>query len=154
MASPPRDVRPAAGAPPSATDTRASGTERPLGDIVSEVTQRASLLVREEVELAKAELQIKAKRLAVGAAVGAVAGVFALFTLIYFLHGLAYLLQDLFFGNNVWAGYFVVTVILLLIGGVAAVVALRSIRRGTPPTPEMAIEEARQTRGMLEQARR
>ena len=130
------------------------GGERPLGEIVSEVTERASRLVREEVELAKAEMTIKAKRLAFGAAAGAVAGVFALFTLIYFLHGLAYLFQDLFFGNNVWAGYFVVTLILVLIGVVAALVARRFIRRGTPPTPEMAIQEARETRGMLEQARR
>ena len=151
MTSPPEPSRPPAAA---GVGAGAPSGERPLGDIVSEVTERASRLVREEVELAKTEMAIKAKRLAIGAAAGVVAGVFALFTLIYFLHGLAYLFQDLFFGNNVWAGYFVVTLILVLIGVVAALLARRFIQRGSPPMPEMAIREARETRGMLEEARR
>ncbi len=143
MASRPRGPRPA---PPEA--------ERPLGDIVSDVTDRASLLVREEIELAKAELRIKGERLGKGAAAGAAAAVFGLFTLVYFLHALAYFLGEVLFGEAIWLGYLVVTVILFVLGVVAAVLARRFIRRGTPPKPEMAIEEARRTREVIEEARR
>ena len=143
MTSPARGPRPA---PPEA--------ERPLGDIVSEVSTKASLLVREEIELAKAELRVKGARLARGAAAGAVAAVFGILTLIYFLHGLAYFLGEVLFGEAIWLGYLVVTIVLLVIGVIAAVLARRFIRSGTPPTPQMAIEEAKETRRVIEEARR
>ena len=128
--------------------------ERPLGDIVSEVTGRASFLVREEIELAKAEVRIKATRLGKGAAAGAAAAVFGVFTLIYFLHALAYFLGEVVFGEAIWLGYLVVTVILLVLGVVAALLAKRFIQRGSPPTPQMAIQEAKETRQMIEETRR
>jgi uncharacterized membrane protein len=143
MTSPTRGPRPA---PPEA--------ERPLGDIVSEVSTKASLLVREEIELAKAELRVKGARLGRGAAAGAVAAVFGLLTLIYFLHGLAYFLGEVLFGEAIWLGYLVVTIVLLVIGVIAAVLARRFIQSGTPPTPQMAIEEAKETRRVIEEARR
>lgn len=127
--------------------------ERPLGEIVSEVSEKASLLVREEIELAKAELQIKGARLARGAAAGAAAGIFLLLALIYFLHGLAYFLGEVVFGEAIWAGYLVVTILLVLVGAVAGLLARRFIQRAVPPTPEMAIQEARKTRDVLEEVR-
>jgi hypothetical protein len=142
MASRPRGPRPA---PPEA--------ERPLGDIVSDVSQKASLLVREEIELAKAEMRIKAARLARGAAAGAAAAVFGVFTLIYLLHGVAYFLGEVLFGEAIWLGYLIVTIVLLVLGAVAGLMARRFIQRGTPPTPQMAIEEAKETRRVIEEAR-
>jgi len=58
------------------------GADKNLGDIVSEVSEKASLLVREEIELAKAEVTQKVKTLGKGAAVGAAAGVFLIFALV------------------------------------------------------------------------
>ena len=130
-----------------------ASAEKPLGDIVNEVSQKASLLVREEIELAKAELQVKASRLGKGAGVGAATGALALFALIFFLHALAWFFTEVF-GLPTWVGYLIVTVLLLVIGAVAGFVALRLVRGGTPPTPELAIEEARRTRGVLQEARR
>ena len=51
-------------------------TDKSLGDIVNRVSENASTLIREEIELAKTEIELKAKRLAQGAAVGAAAGFF------------------------------------------------------------------------------
>lgn len=127
--------------------------EKSLGEIVNEVSEKATLLVREEIELAKAEMQQKAMRLAKGAGFGAAAGVFLVFTLIYFFHALSWFWVDLFNWNAVWLGYLVTTGILLLFGALAGGLAVRFFRKGAPPTPDMAIEEAKKTRAALEEAR-
>jgi uncharacterized membrane protein YqjE len=115
-----------------------------LADAIQEVSQRASLLVREEIELAKAEMAQKARKLAVGAAAGAVAGIFALFALIYLLHAVSWLVwQGIGGQTSYWIGFAVVGGALLLIGLVAGLAAMRFIKRAMPPAPKMAIEEGR-----------
>ena len=127
--------------------------EKSLGEIVNEVSEKATLLVREEIELAKAEMQQKMSRMAKGVAFGVIGGVFLVFMLIYFLHALSWFWVDLFNWNAVWLGYLVTTGILLLVGALAGGLAVRFFRKGAPPTPEMAIEEAKKTRAALEEAR-
>src|SRR3954463_7270102 len=112
-----------------------------LGKAITEVSEKASLLVREEIALAKAELTEKASGLAKGAAVGAAAGVFILAGLIYFLHFVALLIADVL-NVNPWVGYLIVSVFLFLFGGIAGWLASRYFKKGSPPTPQMAIEEA------------
>ncbi len=56
--------------------------EKPLGEIVSDVTAKAQLLVREEIALAKAEVTQKVSRIAKGAVGFGLAGFFALLMLI------------------------------------------------------------------------
>jgi uncharacterized membrane protein YqjE len=116
-----------------------------LAQAIQDVTERASLLVREEIELAKTEMTEKATRLAKGAAVGAVAGVFAIAGLIYLLHALSWLLYRIISANgqDVWIGYGIVAVALFILGALAGFIAARAIRRGSPPTPAMAIEEGK-----------
>jgi uncharacterized membrane protein YqjE len=123
--------------------------EKSLGDIVSEVSEKASLLVREEVELAKAEVTEKVSRLTKGAAIGAAAGVFIVFGVLILLHGLAWLIDDAL-NSSAWVGFLIVAGVLFIVGVVAGLVAARLFRRGTPPTPQLAIEEARRTRHELE----
>jgi uncharacterized membrane protein YqjE len=127
--------------------------EKTLGEIVSEVTDKATLLVREEIELAKAEMQEKVMRIAKGAAFGAVAGVFLLFMLIYFFEGLSWFWDDLFNFNAAWPGFAITTGLLLVLGLIAGLLAMRFFKKGTPPTPALAIEEAKKTREVLEEAR-
>jgi uncharacterized membrane protein YqjE len=122
-----------------------------LGEIVAEVSEKASLLVREEIELAKAEVKDKVSKLTRGAAVAAAAGVFLIFGVTTFFHGLAWFLNDVFnWEDNNWAGFAVVTGALFLLAILAALVALRLFKKGSPPTPELAIEEAKRTRAELE----
>ena len=119
-----------------------------LGKAVQEVSEKASLLVREEIALAKAELTEKITGLVKGAAVGAAAGVFILAGLIYFLHFLALLIGDLL-GDTPWLGYLIVAGVLFLVGGLAGFLAARFFKKGTPPTPTMAIEEAQLIKATL-----
>jgi hypothetical protein len=115
-----------------------------IGRAIQEVSERASLLVREEIELAKAEMTEKVTKLVKGAVVGLVAGIFAVAALVYILHSLSWgifaLVSDDI--NFVWVGYLVVGVLLLLLGGLAGFLASRYMKGGVPPTPVMAIEEA------------
>jgi protein-S-isoprenylcysteine O-methyltransferase Ste14 len=127
--------------------------DKQLGEIVGEVTSKASLLVKEEIELAKAEISQKAKRLGVGAGLGAVAGAFLFFFLIFFLHMLALGFSD-WFSLKPWVGYALVCVLLLVFAGLLAFVALRMFKKGSSPVPAMAIDEAKKTRAAIEEARR
>jgi uncharacterized membrane protein YqjE len=119
-----------------------------LAQAIQEVSEKASLLVREEIALAKAELTQKLTGLARGAAIGAFAGVFAVFALIYFFHFVA-LALDALFGVDLWVGYLIVFVLLMVLAAVAGFTAARLFRKGTPPTPQMAIEEAQLIKATL-----
>jgi uncharacterized membrane protein YqjE len=122
-----------------------------LGEIVSEVSEKASLLVSQEIELAKAEITDKISKLTRGAAVAAAAGVFAVFGITIFFQGLAWFLNDVFnWEDNNWAGFAVVTAVLFLLAILAGLIAFRLFKKGSPPTPDMAIEEARRMRAELE----
>jgi uncharacterized membrane protein YqjE len=125
--------------------------DKGLGDIVAEVSEKASLLVRQEIELAKAEVAEKVGKLARGAAMGAAAGVFLIFGVTMMFHFLSWFVNDLFdWSNLVWPGYGIVTLGLFILAGLAAWLAARFFKMGAPPTPDMAIEEARKTRAELE----
>src|SRR3954469_2862385 len=119
-----------------------------LGKAITEVSEKASLLVREEIALAKAELTEKISGLVKGAAVGAAAGVFILAGLIYFQHFAALGIAELL-GQTWWLGYLIVAGVLFLLGGVAGFLAMRFFKKGSPPTPQMAIEEAQLIRATL-----
>ena len=128
-----------------------SSADKSLGDAVAEVSEKASLLVREEIELAKAEVTEKVSKLAKGAAVAGAAGVFLVFGVTMFFHGLAWFFNDLLdVSTALWAGFAIVFGILVLLAALAALLALRLFKRGAPPTPDLAIEEAKRTRAELE----
>ena len=131
------------------TSSSGSGADKSLGEIVQEVSEKASLLVREEIELAKAEVTDKAKVLAKGAGVAAAAGVFLIFAVVMLLHTLAWFLVDLL-AVQVFVGFGLVTIILIVLGAVAGLLAKRWLSTG-PPTPDLAIEEAKITRHTFEQ---
>ena len=123
----------------------ANGTDTSeLGQAIQDVTEKASLLIREEIELAKTEVTEKVSKLIKGAVVGIVAGIFAVFGLVYLLHGAAWAIWELIGGSDdFWIGFLIVAVVLFLLGAVAGVLAMRFVKRGAPPTPKMAIEEGK-----------
>jgi len=131
--------------PPSGNEA-----DKSLGEIVSEVSEKASLLVREEIDLAKAEVTTKAKTLAKGAGVAAAAGVFLIFAVVMLLHTLAWFINDLIDTQVVWPGFAIVTLILITLGVVAGLLAKRWLSTGAP-TPDLAIAEAKITRQTFEQ---
>jgi len=116
-----------------------------IAQAIQDVSERAQLLVREEIELAKAEVTGKLSTLGKGAAVAAAAGLFVLGALIMILFGLAWLaywaipFPD---GQYFW-GYFTIAAILLLLAALAGYIAYRALKAGSPPAPQMAIAEAK-----------
>jgi len=121
-----------------------------LARAIQDVTERAELLVREEVALAKAEMTDKVTQLLKGAVFGIVAGVFAVFSLIYLLHSLSWGIWDVIDdGDNFWLGYLITGVLILVVGLLAGLLGMRFIKKGSPPTPKLAIEEAQLIKGTL-----
>ena len=122
-------------------------TESPAHDLaqtVQEISERASLLVREEIELAKAEVTEKVTKLLRGIVIGVAAGFFVSIGMLFLLHGMAWLAwYALPVGNSsfFW-GFFVVAGLLFLLGGVAGYLAAKFFKQSTPPVPTMAMKEA------------
>jgi uncharacterized membrane protein YqjE len=128
--------------PPSG-EQRSDGPQS-IATAIAEVSERATLLVREEIELAKVEVTEKATKLIKGAVVGIAAGVFVLMAVIFALFGFAWLLYYYLPGNDFtyfW-GFFAMAVILLLLGALAGLLAAKAVKKGSPPMPSMAIAEA------------
>ena len=133
----------------SAPPTPAPGQQGPeaphnIAAAIAEVSERAQVLVREEIELAKVEVTEKATKLVKGAVVGIAAGIFFAMALIFALVGFAWLLYYYLPGNQFtyfW-GFFAMAVILLLLGALAGLLAAKAVKKGAPPMPTMAIDEA------------
>ena len=122
---------------------------RKLGELVFDVTEGVSGLVREEIQLAKAEVSEKAGKIAKGAVVGIAAGVFAFLALILVMEGIAWLLNEEVFNGKTWPGFFIEAAVFLLIAALAALIAYKAVKAGSPPMPTQAIEEAKLTKEML-----
>jgi uncharacterized membrane protein YqjE len=124
--------------------------DRSVGELVFDVSERVSSLIREEIELAKTEIREKVTKLVQGSVVGIAAGVFALMGLAMLMHGIAWLLNDLFFSGDLYAGFLIEAGFWFLVAAGAGWFAYRSVRAGAPPTPDLAIEEVRRTKETLE----
>jgi uncharacterized membrane protein YqjE len=123
--------------------------EKSVAGLVFDVSERTSALIREEIELAKAEVSEKVTKLLRGSAAGVAAGAFAFLALILIMEGFAWLLNEEVFDNS-WAGFFIEAAVFLLIAAGAGYFAYRSVRAGAPPMPEQAIEEAKLIRTTIE----
>ena len=126
-------------------------TAKGIAEAVNEISERTSLLIREEIELAKAEVTEKVSRLVKGAIVGGAAAVFAIFGIVLLFHGFSWLAWwALPFGDTqfFW-GFFVVAAVLFVLGGLAGLFAAKLVKKGSPPVPRMAIDEAKRTKEEL-----
>jgi uncharacterized membrane protein YqjE len=124
--------------------------ERSVAELVFDVSERASSLVREEIELAKAEIGEKVAKLLRGSVVGVAAGTFAFLALILVMEGVAWLLNEEVFDGKTWPGFFIEAALFLIVAAAAGLFAYRAVQAGTPPVPEQAIEEAKQIKSTLE----
>jgi uncharacterized small protein (DUF1192 family) len=117
-----------------------------LAAAVTEVSERLSLLVREEIELAKAEMSGKVSGLARGAAAVAVGAVFGVFALVFVLLTIAWGLNQII--GSFWWGFAIVMVLLVALTLGAFLFAWRKLKVGAP-TPKMAIDEAKKIRATV-----
>jgi uncharacterized membrane protein YqjE len=128
--------------------------DRSTGELVSELSDQATRLVRSEIELAKAELAVKGRKAGLGAGLFGGAGLFAIF-------GFAALttaaIAALSTTLPVWASALIVAGVYLLIAAVSAKLGLGKVQEATPPAPERAIESTKQdvelTKARVKEAR-
>ena len=113
-----------------------------LGTAVKQVAERTSSIVRLELELAALELKKKVVSLGVGIGLAIGATIFLVFMLGFLFATIAAALAT---AVSTWLALLITTGILLLLAAVLGVLALSKIRKGTPPVPEQAIQEAKLT---------
>lgn len=117
-------------------DPQHATTGQLLGDLSDQVTR----LVRNEVKLAQAEVTTKAKRLGVGAGLFGGAGLVAFFGLGVLITaavlGLATVLPD-------WSAALIVAVVLFLVAGVLALRGKKDVAQAAPPLPTEAIQSVK-----------
>jgi putative superfamily III holin-X len=113
-----------------------------VGWAAKEFVERARSIVRLEIELALLEVKAKLVRIAVGVGLGAGAAVVALFAFGFLTAGAA---AALALAVPVWAALLIVGGLLLGLTALLAILGIRSLKAGSPPVPEQAIEEARLT---------
>jgi uncharacterized membrane protein YqjE len=124
---------------------RTQETEREspgLSFATKQFAERASTLVRLELELATLELKRKFRLLATGIALGALAAMLLMFAIGF---GLASAAAGIATATSVWLALLIVTLGLFVVVGVLGALAMRSIKKGTPPVPEQALREAKLT---------
>jgi hypothetical protein len=126
---------------PAAGATRAGATpadpaDASTGQLVTQLTEQISRLVRDEARLAQAEVTQKAKRLGIGAGLFGGAGLFAFLGLAV-LVATAVLALDL--ALPAWLAALIVAVVLFAVAGVLALVGKKDVEKASPPVPTQAI---------------
>jgi hypothetical protein len=106
----------------------ATKAEQPsLGELVAAASRDASILVRSEIELAKAEITAEVKKAAIGGGMFGAAGFFGLFAFIFLSFGAVYGLAQT--ALDVWASFLIVGGVYLLLAGIG----LSSLKKMGPP---------------------
>jgi hypothetical protein len=114
---------------------------------ITEISEHATLLIRDEIDLARAEISSKIRKIVTGVGVGVVAGVFVMVAVMFVLEGLAWLFSyELFPAGEYFWGFFMMAGVLLVVAALGGVLAAKALRRSSPPAPTMAIDEARKIR--------
>ena len=131
---------------PTAGATRATAPppapeDASTGQLIGQLTEQISRLVRDEARLAQGEVSQKAKRLGVGAGLFGGAGLFAFF-------GLAVLIATAVLALALvlpaWLAALIVAVVLFAVAGVLALVGRKDVEKGTPPVPTEAIASTKE----------
>lgn len=115
--------------------------EKPTGDLLRQLSQETSLLVRQELALARAELQEKGRQAGVGAGLLGGAGVSALVALIALM---ATVLAVLDTAMQTWLAALITTVIFAAIAGVQALIGRRRLQAATPVVPEQTTDSVKE----------
>ena len=119
-----------------------------LVQAVTDVSDRVSNLVKDEIELAKAEVTQKAMSLARGTVAVLAGAVFGVFAIVMGLEAAAWALNAILVpgAGSIWEGFLIVFGVLAVFAVTAFMLAWRAFQRGTPPAPTMAIDEAKRIR--------
>jgi Putative Actinobacterial Holin-X, holin superfamily III len=129
-------------------DPNERSDERSLRELIERLGEQTQALARKEVELAKAEVTEKGKRLGLGAGAFGAAGIIGLFAFGALTTALVLLLAT---AADAWIAALIVAVAYAAVAGIAALAGRKQVERGSPPVPERAIDSAKED---LEAAKR
>jgi uncharacterized membrane protein YqjE len=134
--------------------TRSNG-DASIGELAKQLSEQTTLLVRQELELAKAELQIKGKRAGAGAGMFGGAGVLGLFALGALT---AAVIAALDLAMATWLAALIVAVVYGAAAGIAALMGKRKVQEALPAVPEDSVESVKEdvqwTKTRAQQGRR
>jgi uncharacterized membrane protein YqjE len=114
--------------------------EKPTADLVKDISDQATRLVRSEIELAKAELAAKGKQAGIGAGMFGGAGLFAVFG---FGALTAAAIAALATAVATWLAALIVAVVYFAVAGIAGLLGKGRVQQATPPLPERAISSTK-----------
>jgi hypothetical protein len=123
-------------------------TELSVPELMRQLSDQTATLVRQELELAKAELTVKGKRVGIGAGMFGAAGVFGLYALGAFT---AAVILALSLAMTGWLAALIVTAIYGVVAGALALSGKSNVQRGVPPVPEQTVETVREDVEMAKQ---
>jgi hypothetical protein len=115
--------------------------DQPVGDLVKQLSEQTSTLVRKEVELAKAELAVKGKKAGIGAGMFGGAGLFGFFA---FACLTATFILALATAVAPWLAALIVTAVYGAVAGVLALQGRNKVQQATPPLPERAVDSTKE----------
>lgn len=114
--------------------------QQPVGQLVNQLSEQVTTLVRDELTLARMEMVEKGKRAGAGAGLLGGAGVIALYGLGALFVTIGALLALVL---PVWAAALIVTVVLFAAAGVAALIGKNQVKQAVPPEPIEAMESGK-----------
>lgn len=121
----------------TSTRVRTSGDDKPLGELVQDLSRQTSTLIRQEMRLAQAELAEKGRHAGKGAGMFGGAGLVALYgvgaLIAAAILGLATVLEP-------WIAAAAVGVVLLLVAGILALTGKKELEEAGPPKPEQTLD--------------
>jgi uncharacterized membrane protein YqjE len=124
------------------TDMAGSSThDNSASELVKQLSEQTSRLVKQEMELAKAELSEKGKQAGIGAGLLGGGGVFALYALGALT---ATMIAALSLAMETWLAALIVTVIWAAVAGVMALLGKSRVQKSTPPIPEQSVESVKE----------
>jgi uncharacterized membrane protein YqjE len=119
---------------------RTTSTQEPIGDLVKQLSEQTSTLVRKELQLAQLEMTEKGKRAGIGAGLFGGAGLIALFGAGTLIAAIVMLLAT---AIDAWLAGLIVAVALFAVAGIAALMGKKQVEQATPPAPEQAIQSTK-----------
>ena len=115
--------------------------ERPIGDLLKQLSQETTTLVKQELDLAKAEVAQKGQQAGKGAGMFGGAGVVGFLALAALTAALIMAIDK---AMPNWAAALVVAAVYAAVAGVLALQGRNKLKEATPPVPEQAVESVKE----------
>jgi hypothetical protein len=126
---------------PSPTKTGNGSDQRSISELLQQLTEQTTRLAQKEIELAKAEMAVKGKRIGMGAGAFSAAGLLALLALGALT---AAAILGLATAVEAWLAALIVAVVYLAVAGVLALAGRSKVKAATPPLPEQTVESVKE----------